>query len=451
MKAAEYREGSEAVACWAEGRVAELMGTVNAATAELVSVIGRVLESGAWGGAGVRSPEHWVAWRAGVSAGRARALVAMARRLGELPEAAAQFSAGRLSEDSVRLVVARTPAARDAEVANLATHTSVAQLGRILRSLPPVPSDPDEPPKAEADTDSARVCFGYDDDRWSLRAVGLAPDDGALVTRALEAAREAEFRQREPQAPPGDRPRGVSWARALVRMAAAALDSLDPATAAGGRPSDRYQVLVHVRPGDTPAANVHLGPALSDAARRRLTCDANLRWVLEEDGRPLALGRRRRTIDPTLRRLIEERDRGCRIPACEQRVGIEIHHIVHFEDGGETVAENLAGLCGHHHHEHHMGRLGISGDPTAPDGLIFTDRWGRRIEPPSPVPPPDRPEQPRDRPPPRYVASSGEPLDSRWFAWAEVVGGKGAGNQIVTIRSRPGGLPATLAPYGPDL
>ncbi len=423
MEAAE----SEAVAEWAEGRVAELMGIINAATAELASVIGRVLETGAWGGPGLRSPEHWVSWRAGVSAGRARGLVAMARRLKELPAVAGEFSAGRLSEDSVRLVVARTPAGRDAEVADLATRTTVSQLGRILASLPPVPADPDPgtPTPAPPDPDSAEVSFGPDDaDRWSLRAVGLAAEDGALVARALEAAREAEFRDQEPAAAPGARPRGVTWARALVRMAGAALDVLDPATAAGGRPSDRYQVLVHVRPGDPPAANVHLGPALSDSARRRLSCDADVRWVLEEEGRPLALGRRRRTVDPVLRRLIEERDRGCRFPSCPQRVGIQIHHLVHFEDGGETEPRNLAALCGRHHRDHHLDRLGISGDPTSPDGLVFTDRWGRRIDPPPPTPPPSRP-GPGDHPepaPPRYVAPSAERIDSRWFAWSESTG-----------------------------
>lgn len=328
MNEAGFSTDSQAIWDWADERLSELMGTINAATAELVSVVAGVIETGAWGGAGVRSPEHWVAWRAGVSPNRAAALVGAARRLSELPRVATAFAEGRLSEDAVRLVVARTPPERDAEVAELAQVMTVPQLRRVLGSLPKATAEV-EPVEAEPE-----VSFGHDDgDRWSLRAVGLPAERGAIVARALEAAREAVFRDRTPEAPEGARPKGITWADALERMALAALESIDHRRS----PSERYSVIVHVRPGDTPAANVHLGPALSAAARRRITCDAALRWVLEEDGRPVAWGRRRRTVDPVLRRLIEDRDRGCRVPGCTQVRWVEVHHLRHVEDGGETV------------------------------------------------------------------------------------------------------------------
>jgi len=406
MNEAGFSAESQATWDWADERLSELMGTINAATAEVVSVIAKVIETGAWGGAGVRSPEHWVAWRAGVSPARAAALVRMARRLRDLPVVSEAFAAGRLSEDSVKLVADRTPCQRDAEVAELAQVMTVTQLRRVLRSLPEAgPEENDEPP--------GEVTFGHGDgDRWSLRATGLPAERGAIVARALEAAREAEFRARAPEAPEGARPKGVTWADALERMALAALEGLDP----GRGPSERYSVMVHVRPGDTAEANVHLGPALSASARRRITCDASLRWVLEEEGRPVALGRRRRTVDPVLRRLIEDRDRGCRVPGCTQVRWMEVHHLLHVEDGGETVPENLACLCGRHHDEHHRGLLGISGDPTTSLGLVFTDRWGRTLQPPPPKPP--------DRQPcasARWEPPSGEQLDSWSFTWNDHV------------------------------
>jgi hypothetical protein len=58
-----------------EDRVADLVGLLNVVTAELVGVIGEVIRAGAWEGFGIRSPEHWVVWRCGVSPGRARRLV----------------------------------------------------------------------------------------------------------------------------------------------------------------------------------------------------------------------------------------------------------------------------------------------------------------------------------------------------------------------------------------
>jgi hypothetical protein len=334
----------------------------------------------------------------------------MARRLPELPTVAAAFSEGRLGEDSVKLVVSRTPAARDEEVAGLAQLMTVSQLARTLRSLPEQPVEGPHAERAEPD-DGGEVSFGHGEGgRWSLRADGLPAERGALVQKALEAARDAEFRTRHPEAAEGARPSGVTWSDALERLALAALECLDPSSRSGGPASERYQVLVHVR-GDG-GSHLHLGPALSATARRRIACGASVRWVLEEEGRPVAWGRRRATIPAPLRRLVEDRDRGCVVPGCTQARWLEVHHLRHVEDGGETLPENLTVLCGRHHDDHHRGLLGITGDPTTRGGLVFTDRWGRDIT----RPPPTRPTGP-----PTiaggWVAPSGEPFDGRWFTW----------------------------------
>src|SRR5947208_15013632 len=92
---------AEAEAARLEAEMAEVCGVLNAATGRLVGLIARVIETGAWEGHGIRSAEHWVAWRSGVSRGRARTLVAMARRLGELPHTRSALAAGQLAEDQV--------------------------------------------------------------------------------------------------------------------------------------------------------------------------------------------------------------------------------------------------------------------------------------------------------------------------------------------------------------
>ena len=194
-------------------------------------------------------------------------------------------------------------------------------------------------------------------------------------------------------------------------MALAALDALDPASGGGRAASERYQVIVHVDANDGSSAHLHLGPAIGKAARRRITCDASLRWMLEKEGRTVAWGRRKRTVPTPLRAAIEDRDRGCRVPGCTQMRWLEVHHLRHVEDGGETIPENLLCLCGRHHDDHHQGRLGIAGDPTRPDGLVFTDRWGRDVS----RPPPDRPDHLPDRG--TWIAPTGERLDGRWFTW----------------------------------
>ncbi len=80
-------------------------------------------------------------------------------------------------------------------------------------------------------------------------------------------------------------------------------------------------------------------------------------------------------IPPAVARLIERRDRGrCQAPGCRSARWLQIHHIVHREDGGTNDPSNLVCLCFAHHQAHHQGKLLISG--TAPDQIdVEFDRW----------------------------------------------------------------------------
>src|ERR687891_1022723 len=82
-----------------EDRVADTVGGLNVASAALVALVSEALASGAWEGAGIRSPEHWVAWRCGVSGARARRIVALARGLEALPACRRLFEAGAPAGD----------------------------------------------------------------------------------------------------------------------------------------------------------------------------------------------------------------------------------------------------------------------------------------------------------------------------------------------------------------
>ncbi len=398
----------ERVSREAQARLAELMGQINVLTAEVVGVIAEVLDADAWGpGGGLRSPEHWVAWRTGVSPNRAAGLVAMARRREELPECQALFGSGALGEDAMRVIAAKAPPGRDHELAQLAPVMMHSQLARILRHLPE---------QAPRTVERARtVAFGFDDDGWwGVRAV-LPPDEGAVVQKALEAARADVFDERRPDADPAVRG-PVSWADGLVRLAEVGLDALDPSSGRGGARGERAQVIVHVdaRSDGDGHARLHLGPQLPDALHRYLCCDAKVRVAIEtRDGALLGISPLESTVNPRLRRLIEQRDGGCRFPGCSQRRWVHVHHLVHRADGGRTVPANLLSLCPFHHRCHHQGAFTIVGDPEAATGLSFTDQWGNDIGPPrrGPAAPPVFGTNPPFTPP------TGERLDARSFAW----------------------------------
>ena len=135
---------------------------------------------------------------------------------------------------------------------------------------------------------------------------------------------------------------------------------------------------------------------------------------------PVSVGRAQRTVPDRTRRLVEHRDGACRVPGCERTRGLQVHHIVHWEDQGPTDTANLLCLCRHHHRLHHNGILGITGNADLPDGVVFTDRWKRRLngsgKPILPNAPPDQAARQHGIPTPIYKHPTGERLDTR-YAW----------------------------------
>ncbi|MDQ3385291.1 MAG: 13E12 repeat family protein [Actinomycetota bacterium] len=403
--------------------LAAVIGLINASTGRLVQLVAQALETGVWAQAGIRSPEHWLAWKGGVSLGRARRLVTLARRSLELPVTTAALAAGELSEDQAVEVALHVPPAHDAEVASLARHATVSQIRTVARryTFQPAPTEQDEPAPLETPEEVVErnlVRFGFGDDgRWWCHA-DLDAALGALVQRALEACRDAELADRHPAADANGPATAVTWGEALVRLGSASLAGL-----AGGRSAgDQHQVILHVR-ADEPSAptHLHLGPALPAAVRREVGCDATVRWLLEDaEGIPIKLGRRQRTFSAAQRILIEDRYGGeCARPGCQRRRGLHLHHHRHWEDGGLTDLDNAFPLCGADHRLHHRGLLGIEGDPARPESLVFTDHHGRVLTRGAEPSPPDarRPLAATGRDlglcPAQWLHPSGERLD-RW-------------------------------------
>jgi hypothetical protein len=109
-------------------------------------------------------------------------------------------------------------------------------------------------------------------------------------------------------------------------------------------------------------------PWISAETARRLSCDASLVTVLEDEGGGvLNVGRRSRVVPGHIRRALMERDGVCQYPGCHESRYVDAHHIVHWADGGETSLDNLVILCRHHHRQLHRGsfdlaELGVSAE-----------------------------------------------------------------------------------------
>jgi hypothetical protein len=85
---------------------------------------------------------------------------------------------------------------------------------------------------------------------------------------------------------------------------------------------------------------------------RRLACDSSVsRIVLGPKSEIIDVGRRTRVIPAALRRAIIARDRHCTWSGgCDRGPRwCDVHHLVHWTDGGETEPGNLTLLCRYHH------------------------------------------------------------------------------------------------------
>ncbi len=113
--------------------------------------------------------------------------------------------------------------------------------------------------------------------------------------------------------------------------------------------ADHYQVVVHV---DESALRDQGGKSdLPIESVRRLSCDSSLVTVTEDErGDPLNVGRKHRVVYPQLKRALLSRDKCCRYPGCTHEKWLDVHHVMHWVDGGETSLANTLMLCTRHHH-----------------------------------------------------------------------------------------------------
>jgi uncharacterized protein YciI len=396
-----------------EHEIETLAAHINAGSCRWLELVAEFDRREGWGTWGCRSCAEWISWRCAIAPRAAREHVRVARRLGELSRITAAFRTGELSYSKVRALTRVADPANEEMLLEIATHATAAQLERIVRGYRRATRE-----EANLAHERAYLDWHWDED-GSLRISGrLPPEDGTLLLRALEEARDALSEQAceqvacerqegsaepvgetvdggsaepllqtsddgsaEPPSPP--RP---TRAQALAAVAESALAG-GPTPLSGGK---RCQVVVHVD-ADTlihgnPNGRCQLddGISLSSDTMRRIGCDASVISILERDGRTLGVGRKTRSIPPSLRRALESRDRTCRFPGCERRRFTDAHHIKHWSHGGETNLENLVLLCRHHHRLLHEG--GYSIERTSSGGISFRHPRGWPI-PISPRPP----------------------------------------------------------------
>ncbi len=314
---------------------------------------------------GLKSMASWLRGHCRLSVDEASRLVRNGRVLEHLPALAEAHDAGLVSAEQVAVAArAVTPerlaaaaaqgvdlAVIDAVFTGVAVEGAHADLVRVvqhyLADLDPDGPEPD--PTEGRSLTLSKHADGSLSGRFHLDPVG-----GEKVQAALEAHVQA------------DRPAGDERTRAQ-RLGDAFVQVADNALAAGSLPTLRghkpqVAVVVDVEDlvdpaGGPNAGRMGFGATISAARARWLACDGAVsRVVFGPDGAPLDLGREQRLMSWPIRRAAELRDGGCVFIGCDAPTAwCDVHHLVHWIDGGETNLANSALLCERHHSKVHHG------------------------------------------------------------------------------------------------
>ena len=155
----------------------------------------RVAETDAWRGDGAdRSAAHWLARRTGISIAEAKAKLATAERLAELPATAEAYRSGRLSDQQAREVVAGATAdpAAESELLGAAAEESLNELRNVARRAQAVGEDDEVRRKRIQRQRRVRRWVGSDG-LYRFMFVG-APEEGAEVNAAMAPFTDAAFK-----------------------------------------------------------------------------------------------------------------------------------------------------------------------------------------------------------------------------------------------------------------
>jgi hypothetical protein len=376
-------------------------GHINAANHRFLELIAEFDQRAGWSDGASQSCAHWLNWKCGIALGAAREKVRVARALAGLPKVSAAMASGWLSYSKVREITRVGNAANEDYLLSIAANGTAAHVENLVRSYRRC-QEAEELSREQRQQQNRTLWFRHDDD-GSLVLTGRLPAEvGAMVMKALDIAMESIPVYTD--VPAGTRKEVVPFSMRRVDALARVAESFLAHDVLESPGSDRQQIVVHVaaetlRNRSAGCCEIEHGPAIAAETARRFACDAAVVNLIEdEDGEPLNVGRKTRVISAPLRRLLTARDKGCRFPGCSNARYIDMHHIMHWANGGETRPSNLVSLCRFHHRAVHEEGFNVE---VLDDGALrFVNKRGEpvdHVKPGCAQPPGDREQMPKGK------------------------------------------------------
>ena len=295
-----------------------------------------------------------------------------------LPEVWHALVEGRIDVHRVKVIVrgtAHLPVATARSVVNAVIESAhrytTGQLRTRLRKLC-IEADPDEAARRyETAVAERRVATEADESGTAhLFGLDLPPDRLEAGLRNINDIAKSLRRRGET--------RTMDQLRADVLLDLLAGTAVETKSGPGG-------VFIHgtlqslVELSDDPGELAGYGPVVADIVRQVADRQrhGDWRWIIEDEhtGLPLATGTTQRRPTAAQRRDVEARHPtcihpGCRMPATES----DIDHRVPWAEQQQTITDNLAPLCRHHHRIKH--EAGWSYRAVGKGDFVFTSHLG---------------------------------------------------------------------------
>jgi len=351
-----------------------LAGQINAANYKFLKLIFEFDKREAWAETGVRSCAHWLNWKCGIALGAAREKLRIARCLEGLPKINEAFSEGKLSFSKVRAMTRAATNENEDYLMMIAENGTASHMEKLVSKFQTVKRRQlsTEEKKDELSPEQKRSFYSFQDDEgMTVIHAKLPAEMGSLVVKAIEAIVKQEKDVSAETFSETSEPVTFAQQRADAFSIMAEHYIATTKNASGTKSlsgNQRCQIMLHVdiktlqAHQETKESCCHLDNKLwiSKETAKRLSCDASIMTILEDDnGNVLNIGRRSRTIPSAIQHALNLRDNTCRVPGCCNDRYLDAHHIKHWADGGETSLDNLVMLCRKHHRELHQEEFSI--------------------------------------------------------------------------------------------
>ena len=318
-----------------EDQIIELAGHLNAANYRFLSLLAEFDRRKGWNCRATRDCAHWLNWKCGIDLGAAREKVRTARALEKLPLVSAAMERGEISYSNVRAITRVATPENEHYFLQIARHGTAHHVETLVRAYRRAEAQELSRERQQQMNRGVRYCWDDDDGSLVLK-VRLPAAVGALVLKALEAA--------VPETPPDEVER-PTWSHKRADAMAVIFESFMAHGAEAMSGGERHQVVVHVSAetlsaGGGDRCEIEDGPAIATETARRLTCDASVIAIVEnEKGEPLSVGRKTRSIPPAIQRALQFTRQGLSLPRlhAQEVHGCSSHQALGERRGDEDV------------------------------------------------------------------------------------------------------------------